>query len=251
MKTENNIYPNGKKFDTSYPTSKRFKDHSGEMINKIEIIRYVGRRKSYMFYECKCHCGNIFTAMIHNLLTGKTKSCGCLQRIKKVNKKADINIDTNLGKVKLYRIYQYIMAPKSNLVYHGEYGVCAEWSNYKTGFINFYNWAINNGYQDGMNILRKNVQFPYSPDNCIFVDSKISRRFRHSNKLITIDGYTFPLSIWSDITGNSKAMILSRITTCKWSDRDAVLTRYRGTPGVDVIDYTIPPEYEILNGCGH
>ena len=44
--------------------------------------------------------------------------------------------------------------------------VCEEWNNLKNGFINFYNWAMANGYNDNLTIDRIDVNGNYEPNNC-------------------------------------------------------------------------------------
>ena len=56
----------------------------------------------------------------------------------------------------------------SSYKYYGEKGVtiCDEWNNKETGFVNFYNWSMANGYKDGLSIDRIDNEKGYSPDNC-------------------------------------------------------------------------------------
>ena len=47
--------------------------------------------------------------------------------------------------------------------------MCSEWlSSYDV----FYDWAINNGYYEGLSIDRIDNNKGYSPDNCRWVDQK-------------------------------------------------------------------------------
>lgn len=44
--------------------------------------------------------------------------------------------------------------------------VCNEWQK---SFLSFYNWAINNGYDETLTIDRMNVNGNYEPDNCRWI----------------------------------------------------------------------------------
>jgi len=52
--------------------------------------------------------------------------------------------------------------------YYGERGikVCNEWND----FVTFYNWAINNGYKEELELDRIDNNSDYCPENCRFVD---------------------------------------------------------------------------------
>ena len=233
------------KLDTSYPSHKRFKDLSGKNINGIQVLQYVGRRRCYgVYYECKCHCGNNYIVSGHSLMSGHSLSCGCTNK----NYKRSMRYSADKKTTVIRQLYKKMCMIKTQ--YNATYDICPEWNCNDTGFYAFYNWAIDNNFDIGMQILRKDTTLPYSPNNCILVDAKISSKFKVDGRYIEIDGYKYPLTIWVDIVGISFNTITARLHHYGWSDRDAVLTPIRGTPGIDVIQYKIPPEYEILNGCG-
>ena len=50
-------------------------------------------------WKCKCECGNVVTVRGHQLKTGKTKSCGCLNREK--------TIERNIAGRKLNKYIEY------------------------------------------------------------------------------------------------------------------------------------------------
>ncbi len=73
------------------------------------------------------------------------------------------------SKTRLYRIWCHIRNRcfcKSSSAYpdYGGRGVsiCEEWSKYES----FRDWAIANGYQDGLEIDRKDSNKNYAPENC-------------------------------------------------------------------------------------
>ena len=54
--------------------------------------------------------------------------------------------------------------------FYGAKGIklCSEWNKY----INFKDWALNNGYSDNLTIDRINVKGNYEPSNCCFISIK-------------------------------------------------------------------------------
>ena len=55
------------------------KDILGAKFGDLTVIEFDGNRDGEYFWRCKCTCGNETVVRQNNLLTGNTKSCGCLQ----------------------------------------------------------------------------------------------------------------------------------------------------------------------------
>ena len=62
--------------------------------------------------------------------------------------------------------------------------VCAEWIS---DFMNFYTWAINNGYNDNLSIDRINNNGNYEPNNCRWADKKEQGRNKRNNVIVIIN----------------------------------------------------------------
>lgn len=71
--------------------------------------------------------------------------------------------------------------------------VCEEWLG-SNGFLCFYNWAMENGYSEGLSIERKNVNGNYCPENCCWITMKEQQRNKRNNVLVKYNGEELLLS---------------------------------------------------------
>ena len=56
--------------------------------------------------------------------------------------------------------------------------VCDEWNDDENGFINFYNWSLENGYEDSLTISRTDNSGNYEPSNCKWVTTLVQAQNR-------------------------------------------------------------------------
>lgn len=205
------------------------KDLAARRFGKLTVISRAENSKSGKArWYCKCDCGKYVEVDGYNLRCGNTKSCGCLQRAKTIER----NIVHGKSKTRIYRIYQHMVErcfSKSDKRYL-EYGgrgitICAEWLS-EHGFEHFYKWSVHNGYSDNLTIDRKDVNGNYEPLNCRWVSMKIQQNNRRNNHLITFQGVTKTLSQWSEVTGIKSLTILHRINS-GWNTEKALFTPVR------------------------
>ena len=168
--------------------------------------------KDGMCWLCICDCGNFKEASSILLRKGTTKSCGCL--LKKGNPthgKCNTRLHTIWDKMKA-RCYN-----KNSTAYKNYGGrgikVCQEWLD---DFMNFYNWSMNNGYQEGLTIDRIDSDSSYEPNNCRWTDRKTQNRNRRNTKYVTYRGETKPLAEWCEILDLKYYTVRARIYKYNW-----------------------------------
>ena len=177
-------------------------DLTGKKFGKLEVIGVhdTGSRKTY--YVCQCDCGNVKVVRADALISGATKSCGC---IKKEQDKANLtaNHSHKMSGTRIYETWQDMKRRcynKQNARYdrYGGRGItiCEEWLN---NFQSFYDWAISNGYSDDLTIDRIDNDGNYEPSNCRWSTAKEQCNNRGSNINITIGNATKSLMRWCEI----------------------------------------------------
>lgn len=160
----------------------KFNDLTGQKFGMLTVIKQMpNNANNKVMWLCKCDCGNEAIVIGSRLYTGKTKSCGCLITQKLIER------STKHGycHTRLYGIFQNMIDrcenPKNKTFsYYGGRGikVCEVWRNKETGKQAFCEWALANGYEQGLTIDRIDVNGNYSPDNCRWVTMKIQCRNR-------------------------------------------------------------------------
>lgn len=122
-----------------------------------------------------------------------------------------------LSNTRLYRIHKAMRQrcyKKYDKFYDGYGGrgirVCDEWLG-ENGFLNFYNWSIEHGYDESLSIERKDVNGNYCPENCCWIPMKEQQRNKTSNVWIERNGERFLLADVAKLTGLTPHAIKQRI----------------------------------------
>lgn len=193
----------------------KFIDLTGKKFGKLTVIKRVGSDKyKNAIWLCRCDCGKETVKITSRLKSGYTKSCGCLT----VQKLLERNTKHNQANTRLYKIYKGLLQRcyiTSNPAYKNYGGrgirICDEWVDKKSGFINFYNWAISNGYKGNLSIDRINNNGNYEPNNCRWATRKQQSNNRRNSHYITYNGETHTLKEWTEILNISYSMLSHRI----------------------------------------
>ena len=95
-------------------------------------------------------------------------------------------------------------------------GLCKAWVY---NYLAFREWALRNGYRDGMKINRNDARLPYTPENTSIGDPATMVRIHHNPKWVTKEGVA-----WVRIArenGIAKPTFVNRVRNLKWPPKDA------------------------------
>lgn len=79
-------------------TREDYSAYIGRKINKWTILDFVSDSKTHKF-KCKCDCGALKLVNVYNLLTGKSKDCGCGRKATLSTLKASSLVGKKFGKL--------------------------------------------------------------------------------------------------------------------------------------------------------
>ena len=226
-------YKNQSKAFTKDITGKKFGKLTAIKISKT-IYGEDGKAKNY--WLCKCDCGNYTEVQINHLSSGHTKTCGCSFD---KNFLGDITRKHGMHSEKIYFIYNGMKQRcyNPNNGHYKDYGgrgikICDEWLG-ENGFINFYEWAIKNGYnkektKKEQSIDRIDVNGNYEPSNCRWADSVQQGNNQRKTIKVIYRGREYTLRELSDMCGINRNILYGRIVKRNWDVEKAISEKARG-----------------------
>lgn len=174
---------------------------------------------------CECQCEKKTRKVIKSyyLTSGQTKSCGCL-RIEATKRS---NTKHGCSKTSLYRIWEAMKRRvlNPNNIGYQDYGgrgikICDEWLIYE----NFKNWAIKNGYEEGLSIERKNVNGDYCPENCCWIPRFDQGKNKRNTKWLEFKNERKTAKEWAKELGINYHTLMRRLNSYHWTVEKALTT---------------------------
>lgn len=169
-------------------------DLTGNKYGRLTVLKLAvderGKKKKWL---CKCDCGNKVIVSGSNLRSGHSSQCKQCALAELAEKK----IKHGGTKTKLYYVWRGMITrcgDKSARAYmrYGGRGICVckEWQD----FGKFRDWALSNGYSDGLEIDRVDNDGNYEPSNCRWVNKQRNANNKSNNRLLTYNGETLTMA---------------------------------------------------------
>lgn len=181
----------------------------GKKFHKLKIVDFVYKNKRWL-WKCECECGKTSVVYPNQVIRGKTTSCGCNRSVTFT----EMHYKHGKSGTRIYKIWKD-MRRRCNINdiqhnrHYGDRGisVCDEWEDFDT----FYEWAMENGYNDKMSIERIDVNGNYTPNNCKWIPVEEQTFNTRKTINITIGGISKPIGQWADELGLKRTTVYSRM----------------------------------------
>jgi len=197
---------------------------AGDRYGRLTVIKELEQKGHRRIVLCRCDCGKEKAFGLNNIRRGTTISCGCYYKEVAMRLRGKYG---ELVNTKLYGVWKTMKQRcydrnKQHYACYGGRGivVCDEW---KDDFLAFYNWAMANGYKEGLSIDRIDVNGNYEPANCRWVSHIEQCNNRRDNTCLSLGDETHTISEWSRILGIRPNTLQNRKSS-GWSDED-ILTK--------------------------
>lgn len=200
----------------------RTQDLAGQRFGRLVVSEYVGEKR----WKSVCDCGGVAVSKTQNLTSGKTQSCGCLQR----ERSADMQRTHGNANTRAHNVWSNIIqrCTNPNFKQFHDYGgrgitVCDEWRD-------FANFLHDMGQPPaGFTIERVNNSLGYSKENCRWATRKEQQRNRRANHIIEFNGERKCLTDWAQAYGMHPGALNNRLRA-GWSIKEALGIEPRKTP---------------------
>ena len=200
-------------------------DMTGKRFGRYTVLYRTDNDKfGNAVWMCQCDCGTIKAVNGGALRKGVTVSCGCFHR----DKVTQISTTHGKSRTKLFSTWQHMKARCNNpnhkhYKYYGGKGIklCPEWEH---DFSSFEQWAINNGYAEGLTIDRINPDKGYEPFNCRWATRQEQQSHISSCHMYEIDGISHNLAEWCRIYNVPHERVRRRVVKEHWDILKALTT---------------------------
>lgn len=186
-------------------------DLIGKKSGRLTVTSFSHAVDATTYWNCICECGEKVKVRRTNIVSRRTKSCGCL--VSETSVVNGFKATHGKSRTKIYFTWQSMKQrcydkKTENYKYYGakNVSICNEWLEFEK----FNSWAMNNGYQENLTIDRINTDGNYNPSNCRWTTQKVQNRNKRVNHCITLNNKTKCLGEWSELLNIPMSTLVNR-----------------------------------------
>lgn len=192
----------------------RLIDLTGQTFGRLTVIRRDGNHpkkrqdgkvvKGETIWLCQCECGNLSRTQGRRLTSGRTRSCGCLNR--------EAITKHGMWHSRVYKIWDGMKSRCEN-PHHSAYQrygargitVCERWHIFENFLADMGEPPVNHSLE------RIDNAKDYSPDNCKWATSHEQSRNKRSNRIEEFNGKSQTRADWAQEYGLTQNMMRARL----------------------------------------
>lgn len=206
----------------------------GEVFRRLTAIERLDVLHSNRRFRCQCLCGNQVVVNSGNLTSGRTLSCGCLQRQRRIESHTTHGACKVPGYTPEYRIWCHIIDRCTNpraprFLDYGGRGIkmCDRWRNSFPQFLS--DIGPRPSPKHSLDRYPDN-DGNYEPGNCRWATCQQQNRNQRSTVFLTLNGETECVAEWASRIGMKPTTLRARLRA-GWSIERALTFphRYRTT----------------------
>jgi hypothetical protein len=179
----------------------KYNPEVGAHFGRLRIIAILPKVGDQRFIKCQCDCGKLVVSRVPYVMSGHTKSCGCLSRETASSRSRTHGLRSTPEFAIWNMMIQRCSNPKNiGYKWYGARGimVCERWRK----FAAFYS-DVGPRPSPTHTLDRINNDGNYEPGNVRWATQKEQSRNRRSTRFISAFGKTLPLIEWAELTGTS------------------------------------------------
>lgn len=187
----------------------------GKIFGLMKVVGFKDKEDGlYVICECQCDKKKIKEYKYSSIKSNKKifLHCGC----------CNPHVTHGMSKTSLYKSWQAMKRRCDNPDdFHNKYykakGItyCEEWKSFE----NFRDWALRNGWSEGLTIERKDNSKGYNPENCCWATMEEQAKNKTTRSHLVIDGIDKSYTEWAKEYGLNESTIRMRIK-CGFTGRD-------------------------------
>lgn len=213
------------------PAVRNSTEQVGKRFGRLQVVAWGGHKiRGSLLLTCFCDCGTWKHVKELDLLSGHSRSCGCLHH----EQIGDMMRTHGLSISKEHAAWRSMKERCHNPRYIGfkNYGgrgikICDRWLN---SFENFYA-DMGPKPSPRLTLHRVNNDGDYCKENCVWATRKVQGRAKTNTLWIEYKGVRKALSEWAEELGLRYGMLIVRIQKLGWTPEKAFTTKTKKQKG--------------------